>query len=396
MSQTDFHYQKKELPANLTKFSLVVLTIGVVLSLIAFFVDRERALFSYLVTYMMIVSIAVGSLFIVALEYIAGADWSTPIRRIPEFFSRLLPLLFILVIPLLVFNHDLFHWAHKEAVAEDKILQGKAPYLNITFFVIRTFVFIGLWSLFYWALTRNSRKQDTTKDQTLTTKNIRLSAIFILVFAISITFTAIDFMMSLEPHWFSTIYGVYFFSGIVVAALAAITLTVIMLKERGYFSPWMNDDHLFSLGALIFAFINFWAYIAFSQYLLIWYADLPEETFWFLTRWNGNWAYLSIFLIIVHFLVPYFALLTQPSKQDPKRLKFISIWLLFAHFIDLFWLIMPNMNSMKDGYVFSWIDFVFPIAGVGLIILVFIISYKKDNLLPIGDPKLQRGMDFHL
>ncbi len=121
---------------------------------------------------MMILSIGLGSLFLVALEYIAGADWSTPLRRIPEFFSALLPLLLILVIPLLVLNHDLFHWAHEEAVAEDKILQGKAPYLNVTFFVIRTFVFIGLWTLFYWVLTKNSTKQDSTKDQNLTYKRI--------------------------------------------------------------------------------------------------------------------------------------------------------------------------------------------------------------------------------
>jgi hypothetical protein len=396
MSQTDFHYQKKDLPAGLSKTGVILLVVGIVLSLLAFFVDRERAVFNYLVTYMMIVSIGLGSLFLIALEYIAGADWSTPIRRIPEFFAGVLPLLLILVIPLLVFNHDLFHWAHEDAVAEDKILQGKAPYLNITFFIIRTFVFIGLWSLFYWVMTRNSRKQDQSKDQALTKKNIRLAAIFIPVFALSLTFTAIDFMMSLEPHWFSTIFGVYFFAGTVVAALAAITFVIVKLKEKDYFSPWMNDDHLFSLGALLFAFINFWAYIAFSQFLLIWYADLPEETFWFLTRWEGGWVYFSIALMVIHFLVPYFALLTQPSKMNPKRLKFIAVWLLFAHLFDLFWLIMPNMGSMKTGYTFSWIDLVFPIAGIGIVLLVFNYKAKKDNLIPIGDPKLKRGIDFHL
>ncbi len=396
MLQSEFNYQKKDLPAGLSKFGIVLFIIGIVLSLLAFFIDQERAVFNYLVTYMMIVSIGLGSMFLIALEYIAGADWSTPIRRIPEFFAGLLPVLFVLVIPLLVFNHDLFHWAHKEAIADDKILQGKAPYLNVTFFIIRTFVFIGLWSLFYWVMTRNSRKQDESKDQLLTKKNIRLSAIFIPVFALSLTFTAIDFMMSLEPHWFSTIFGVYFFSGIVVSALAATTITVVLLKEKGYFSPWMTDDHLFSLGALLFAFVNFWAYIAFSQFLLIWYADLPEETFWFLTRWNGSWAFFSIALIILNFAVPYFVLLTQPSKKNPKVLKFIAVWLLFAHLFDLFWLIMPNMESMKNGYVFSWIDLVFPIAGVGLVLLVFNYRAKKDNLIPIGDPKLKRGIDFHL
>lgn len=396
MSQIDFQYQKKDLPAGLSKKGLILFIVGTALSLLAFYVDQERAIFNYLVTYMMIVSIGLGSLFLIALEYIAGADWSTPFRRIPEFFAGLLPVLLVLVIPLFIFNYDLFHWAHKEAVAEDKILQGKAPYLNLTFFIVRTFVFIVLWSLFYWVMMRNSRKQDETKDQTLTKKNIRLAAVFIPVFALSLTFTAIDFMMSLAPNWFSTIFGVYYFAGTVVAALAAITIAVILLKEKGYFSPWITDDHLFSLGALLFAFINFWAYIAFSQFLLIWYADLPEETFWFLTRWNGGWIFFSLLLIIVHFAVPYFALLTQPSKKNPKILKFIAVWLLFAHLLDLFWLIMPNMESMKNGYVFSWIDLVFPIAGVGLVILLFDMRAKKDNLIPIGDPKLKRGIDFHL
>jgi len=396
MSQTDFHYQKKDLPAGLSKIGFILFGVGAALSLLAFFVDQERAIFNYLVTYLMIVSIGLGSLFLVALEYIAGADWSTPFRRIIEFFAALLPILLVLVVPLLIFNHDLFHWAHKEAVADDKILQGKAPYLNITFFIIRTFVFIGLWSLFYWVMTKNSRKQDQSKDQTLTKKNIRLAAIFIPVFALSLTFTAIDFMMSLEPHWFSTIFGVYFFGGTVVAALAAITFVIVKLKEKGYFGEWMNDDHLFSLGALLFAFINFWAYIAFSQFMLIWYADLPEETFWFITRWNGGWVFFSLGLVVIHFLVPYFALLSQPSKMNPKRLKFIAVWLLFAHLFDLFWLIMPNMASMKGGYYFSWIDLVFPIAGAGLVILVFYYKAKNENLIPIGDPKLKRGIDFHL
>jgi hypothetical protein len=129
---------------------------------------------------------------------------------------------------------------------------------------------------------------------------------------------------------------------------------------------------------------------------LIWYADLPEETFWFLTRWNGSWAYFSIALIIIQFAVPYFVLLTQPSKQNPKILKFISIWLLFAHLFDLFWLILPNMKAMKDGYVFSWIDLVFPIAGIGLVMMVFYWRSRKINLVPVGDPKLKRGIDFHL
>ncbi|HEY6437513.1 MAG TPA: quinol:cytochrome C oxidoreductase, partial [Ignavibacteriaceae bacterium] len=286
--------------------------------------------------------------------------------------------------------------SHADAVAEDAILQSKAPYLNVPFFIIRVFVLIGLWSLFYFFFIRNSKKQDKSKDQKLTTINIRLSAVFIPVFAITISVAAIDWLMSVEPHWFSTIFGVYFFAGTVIAALAAVTLATVLLKENGYLHPDMTNDHLYSLGALLFAFVNFWGYIAFSQYMLIWYADLPEETFWFMQKWEGTWAIISIGLIVIQFLVPYIVLVSQPAKMDPKKLKFIAVWLLFAHFYDLFWLVMPEMEQLSAGYSFSWIDLVFPIAVVGLLILVFNMKAKKENLIPIGDPKLQRGLDFHL
>jgi hypothetical protein len=182
----------------------------------------------------------------------------------------------------------------------------------------------------------------------------------------------------------------------VIAALAAATFATVLLKENGYLHPKITNDHLFSLGALLFAFINFWAYIAFSQFLLIWYADLPEETFWFLQKWEGSWAVFSIILILIKFVIPYALLVSNPAKSDPKRLKFISVWLLIAHLFDLFWFVMPEAPGMESGYTFSWIDLVFPISIIGLTILVFNFKAKKDNLLPIGDPKLKRGLDFHL
>lgn len=396
MHQTDFHYNHKELPESLKKFGMLFFIIGIALYLLAFFIDKERTIFNYLVLYSMMISIGLGSLFLIALEYVSGAFWSVPFRRIPEFLSGLLPLLFVLVIPLLIFNYDLFHWTHKEAVESDPILKGKEPYLNIPFFIVRVFTFIAIWVLFYFALVNNSKKQDKTKDPNITRKNIIISSIFIPVFAITITFTSIDWIMSLEPHWFSTIFGIYYFSGTVIAALSAVTLLVILLKEKGYYQPWFTEDHLYSFGALLFAFVNFWAYIAFSQYMLIWYANLPEETFWFLTRWKGGWSIVSLLLIVVHFVIPYAVLLSQPAKMNPKKLKFISIWLLFAHLLDLFWLIMPNMQALKSGYVFSWIDFISPILGIGIVMLIVSYMSKNINLIPLGDPKLKRGINFHL
>ncbi|MCZ7613256.1 MAG: hypothetical protein M5T52_06900 [Ignavibacteriaceae bacterium] len=158
-----------------------------------------------------LISIGVGALFLIALDYTSGADWSVPIRRVVEFFAAIIPILAVLVIPLLFNVGELFHWSHPEAVAEDKILQGKSSYLNVTFFIVRVFALIGIWSLFYFFIVKNSKKQDTTRDQKLTTKNLRLSAIFIPIFAVTITISAIDWLMSIEPHWFSTMIGVYFF-----------------------------------------------------------------------------------------------------------------------------------------------------------------------------------------
>ena len=396
MHNNELTYQRKDLPSSVSKIGMTLLVVGVILGVAAFFVDHSRAVHNYLIAFTFMISIGVGALFLISLEYIVGADWSVPIRRVIEFFAAIIPLLALLVIPLLLNIGELFHWSHPEAIAEDKILNAKAPYLNVTFFIIRVFVLIGLWSLFYFFFIRNSKKQDTTKDQKFTTINIRLSAIFIPIFAFTITISAIDWLMSIEPHWFSTIIGVYFFAGTVIAALAAVTLATVLLKENGYLHPAMTNDHLYSLGALLFAFVNFWGYIAFSQYMLIWYADLPEETFWFMQKWEGSWAIFSVGLIIIKFLVPYIVLVSQPSKMDPKKLKFISVWLLFAHLFDLFWFVMPEMEELSGGYSFSWIDLVFPIAAVGLIILVFNMKVKKENLIPIGDPKLQRGLDFHL
>lgn len=395
MSQNNLTYVKKELPASVQKIGLVLLVVGVLLGLLHVVIDAQHALYGYLLAYMFLLSIAIGSLFLFALEYIAGADWSVPIRRVVEYAAAVTPVLLLLAIPLLLNLSTLFPWARPIAPG-DKMLQAKSPFLNPTFFIIRTVVCIGLWSLFYMLLSRNSRKQDETKDQLLTKKNIRYSAIFIPVFAITLTMSAIDWMMSLEPHWYSTIFGVYFFAGSVLAGLSVATVATVLLLQKGFLHPRMTNEHLYSLGALLFAFINFWAYIAFSQYLLIWYANLPEETFWFLGRYQGGWVVVSLSLILIHFIIPYAVLLSQPAKMDPKRLKFAAIWILCAHLIDLYWLVMPNLKGEHFSFLSMLLQFAFPLASVGLVILVFARQAKKSNLVPIGDPKLEKGLNFKL
>ena len=395
MSQNDVTYVKKDLSPSVQKTGFILLAIGLVFGVLNFFVDFQQAILSYLLVYVFLVSIAVGSLFLVALEYITGAEWSTPLRRVVEFFAGMIPWLIVLVIPLLLNIRNIFEWAHPDILANDKILQAKAAYLNPAFFTIRSVVCVFIWTLFYFLLTNNSRKQDDTRDQKLTKRNTIISAIFIPIFAITITMTAIDWMMSLEPRWFSTIFGVYFFAGSVLAGLSVTTLAVVLLREKNLLHPAMVDDHYFSLGALLFAFINFWAYIAFSQFLLIWYANLPEETGWFMVRGNGGWMVMSMILIVVHFVVPYTVVLSQPAKKDPRKLKFTAIWILAAHLLDCYWLVMPSVRS-EAGIVSLILQLAFPVAVVGLIIVVFAHKAKKYNLVPVGDPKLQKGLNFRL
>ncbi len=299
----------------------------------------------------------------------------------------------LFAIPLFFMMHTLFHWTHTEVVAADPILSGKTPYLNIPFFIGRTIGVVALFYLFYLVFVKNSLKQDKTKEQKLTKTNVKLSAVFMFFAGIGITVLAVDWMMSLEPHWFSTIFGIYFISATLLAGLAATTFTAVSLNESGYLVKGLTTDHYYSLGALMFAITNFWAYIAFSQFLLIWYANIPEETFWFVARWEGGWGFVSVLLMIARFAIPYAALLSQPSKSDPKNLQRVSIFILFAHFIDLYWLVMPTFSKT---IVFSFYELGFPVLSIGIIMLVFYAQAKKKNLAPIGDPKLQRGIDFHL
>ncbi len=396
MSPNDSVYIKKNLPDNISKIGGILLVIGLVLGIAAFFVDSYRASFAYLVSFIFFLSIVVGSLFLVALEYAANADWSTPFRRVSEFLAAGLPLLLIFAIPLLFNTSSLFQWSHADFVNSDKMLQAKSAYLNTPFFMVRVFAIIIIWIFFYFLIIRNSRKQDDTGNQALTKRNITLSVIFIPIFAITITLVAVDWIMSLESKWFSTIFGVYLFAGVAWSSLAALTLTSIKLKEKGFLHPAVKEDHYYSLGTLMFAFTAFWGYIAFSQYMLIWYGNLPEETFWFMQRWAGGWKIVSVLLIVTHFIVPFFYLISYEAKTNLKKLKFISIWILCVHLLDLYWLIMPSMSRNDHAYSFSWIDFVFPLIFIGVIMIVFKKVSEKINLVPVRDPKLERGLNFHL
>ncbi len=387
-------FVKKPFPSKILNIGMICFVLGAVLIIAGYFVDHTRAAFSNLIILMVLISVGLGSLFFIGIEYIAGAVWSTVFRRVPEFLGGVLLIVPLIAIPVFLNSHGLYHWTHEEAVQSDDILLNKSSYLNLNFFLIRLIFYFILWIGFYLFLTKNSKKQDKTNDAKLSKINIKISAIMMLFYAITITFAAVDLLMSLEPHWFSTIIGVYYFAGTLLAGLSVATFFIVYFNENGYLIKGIVSDHYYSLGAFLFAFTNFWAYIAFSQFLLIWYANLPEETFWYLHRWEGSWIYFSIALIIIRFVIPYFYLLSQPSKMNPKKLLFASVWIFFAHIVDIFWLAMPTLN--KNNVPLGWIELSIPLLLIGLIIIVLYFRYKSSNLVPIGDPKLKRSIDFRL
>lgn len=387
-------YIRKKLPGSLNKKGGIMLAMGILILAMSFVFTPQRAFFDYLWIYLFLVSIAIGSLALVALEYLVGATWSTPFRRVTENLASLTPILIILVIPLFFGLHDLFHWTHAEAVEGDAVLTSKAPYLNIQFFAIRTAFCLLLWYIFYFFITGNSKKQDADGDVKYTKRNVTLSTIFAPVFVVTITITAIDWAMSLEPHWFSTMFGVYYFAGTVVAAFAATTITSIYLKDGGYLTSEIKEKHFYSLGTLMFGFNVFWAYIAFSQFLLIWYADLPEETFWLMHRWEGSWKLVSMMLLFFHFVLPFLILVGRNAKTNTKLLKVMAPWMLAAHALDLYWLVFPTL--FKGNASFGWQELSFPLIVIGVAMIVFKASADKKDLIAVKDPKLQAGLDFHL
>ncbi|HEY9167427.1 MAG TPA: quinol:cytochrome C oxidoreductase [Candidatus Kryptonia bacterium] len=381
-------------PASYSKIGQVLLFVGIVLTVVSFVSNLKHAFFGLIMTLTYVTTIGIGAFFWVGVEYVSSAIWSTPMRRPFEFLAGVIPYLIFLALPLLFNIGTVFEWAHRGAFKSDPSMLLRAPYLNVPFFVVRAVIVFAVWLLFYFLVIRNSKLQDKSRDQNLTTKNIRLSAAFMPIFALTITVFAIDWLMSLVPDWFSTIFGVYLFAGSAVASMAFATLLIVLLNEKNNFPVKLTPDHYYNLGALLFAFLNFWAYIGFSQFMLQWYGNLREETLWFIPRIHGSWAIVSIVLVLFQFIVPFFALITRDSKMNPKRLVFMSIWLLVAHAIDIYWMVMPVYNT--SSATFGWSEIAFPVLSVGIILTVFGLKGRKNNLVPVGDPKLKRGLEFHI
>ncbi len=378
---------------GLSTLFLVLTVIGIAAFAGGLMTDKTRAWASFVQNHFYFMSLAIGGLFFAAIQWLTGAMWSAPVRRISESFTAYLPIAAITFIILYFGLHEVYIWTHADHVKGDIVLEHKAAYLNIPFFMIRNLVALAIWIFFAKKLVGNSIAQDASGDYSLTLKNRGMTPVFLILFAITFTMHAFDVLMSLDPHWFSTMFGVYCFAGMFYSILALTAIIAVLLRRNGMLVGIVTDDHLHDLGKFMFAFTVFYAYIAFSQFMLIWYANLPEETSYFMHRMTGSWMPVSIFLLVGKFMIPFFFLLPRESKRSEKMLLGVGTFMLIANWIDMLWIVQPEF--FHEGPKFGWIELGVPMAFLGLFGFVVVRFLSNNTVVAIGDPRLAESVHHH-
>ena len=389
MSQID-----EALSLRLNRFqqrSLIVGIVGLVLGVGGAFLNRGQFFQSYLFAYLFWVQLGLGCLAVLMIQHIAGGGWGFVIRRPLEAGMLTLPLMAVLFIPLLGGMQDVYVWARPEEVAQSELLQHKSPYLNTPFFIIRTIVYFAVWTGLAYFLNRWSQQQDQAADPTLAERFSRLSGPGLALFGLTITFASFDWMMSLEPEWFSTIYGFMFGVGAGAVAFAWAILLLALLSKYKPLSEVVTAGHFNDLGNFLLASVMLWAYMSLSQYLIIWSGNLPEEITWYIYRTQGGWQWVSLFLILFHFALPFLVLMSRGVKRKARALSMVAGLIIFMRFIDLFWLVVPAFH--QTGFQIHWLDLVLPVGIGGVWIALFIRQLKQKSLLAINDPHLQEMVE---
>ena len=346
---------------------------------------------SYLFACMFCLGLALGCQAVLMLHHITGGAWGIPIRRPLEAATRTLPVIALLFLPLLLGLKTLYEWARPEEVAHDVILQHKAAYLNVPFFLLRAALCFAAWMAFAWFLNRWSREQDEAPRRGLTRRLQLLSSAGLVAYGLTITFFAIDWAMSLEPHWYSTMYGVLFLAGQSLSGFALIIAVTVLLARMPPLSAFVTPKHFHDLGKLMLAFVMFWAYVSFSQYLIIWSGNLPEEIPWYLRRLQGGWGWFGMALILLHFLLPFLLLLPASANRNPRTLAFVACLVVSMRFVDVFWLIRPASSPAR--FSLHWMDVAAPAGVLGVWFFSFFGQLLRRPLLPIHDPEFKEASE---
>jgi hypothetical protein len=387
----------------------------------AFGTDAHHFWRAYLIAFLFGLSMCLGGLFFTFIQHLTRAGWSVAVRRPAEALAANLRWIWILFIPFAVLwfmgkANVLWIWADMETLkanneAEYHIVHAKEAFLNAPFFWIRAVLYFGIWALLATFFLWNSVKQDESGDRALSARMQKWAGPAAILFGLTVTFAAFDWIMSLSPAWFSTMFGVYFFCGCALAGFAGMILITVRITHLGALKGIVTREHFQDMGKLMWAFgIVFWAYIGFSQYMLIWYANIPEETGWFLARQVGGWATLSWALLFGHFVIPFVALISKWTKRAPLTLAIGAVWMLCFHYVDLYWLVMPEIphdlasfekySQLADKYAGTETHFANPVnflllfGVIGAVAAGTLGTLSRISLVPKKDPRLGESMRF--
>ena len=366
---------------------------GLVLAgLVSLFVRDGATQFfqSYLIGYLLCLGVTLGCLALGMVHQLSGGAWGVVLRRPIGAAARVLPVLTVLFIPILAGMTRLYIWTHADVVAADEALRHKQPYLNVPFFIVRAAIYFVIWNGVSYLLNRWSLEQDRTGDPQIARRMQRLSAGGLVAYGLTITFASFDWLMSLEPDWYSTIYGVLVIGGQGLSAIAFLILAIVWLSRRPPLDEIIVADHFHDAGNLTLAFVMLWAYFAFSQYLIIWSGNLPKEISWYQHRLQTGWRAVAILLVLFHFAVPFVVLLSRRVKREATLLARVAAAILIARLVDLIWLVAPEFHH--DGLSISWLDVELPLSLASLWLGCFIWQLRGRAILPVYDPEFEETL----
>jgi hypothetical protein len=346
---------------------------------------------SYLWAFIFVLGLAVGPLAWLMLQYLTGGAWGVVIRRPAEAAARTLPLVLVLFLPIVIGIPNLYPWAHPNVVAADRILTHQAVYLNYRLFLLRAFVYFFGWMFLSYYFNRWSRVEDREGPAKAHGKMSFLAGPGLIFWSFSVTFMAIDWVMSLHSQWFSTMFGLLYMAGQGLTAMAFLITLLVALQATEPMSRVLTMRHFHDLGKMMFMMIMVWAYFSYSQFLIVWTGNLPEEIPWYLARMNGGWGYIGLALVLFHFALPFSLLLSRDLKRNAKLLRKIAVFVLFIRMVDIYWQVTPYFYSQR--FHFSWMDVAAPAGLIGIWLAYFFIQLEKRPLMPLHEPNLEEALN---
>ena len=382
-----------EAPAALVRLLKVLMAIGAATLLAGFFLAPERSAANLLLAAYYVLSLGLAGVLLIAIEYVTGAGWSVAFRRVPEAMAKTLPAGAALFLIVLALSHRLYPWLQEGHGGGGDATWFRDAWLTPSFFYVRSVFYLVAWIFFAHQIVARSRRQDDDGEIEHTLSNRRWSAAFLVVFGFTLWLASTDWIMSLEPHWYSTIFGVYHFAGLILSGLAMTAIIAIWLEKLGALRGILTPEHLHDLGKLIFAFSIFWMYIWFSQYMLIWYANFPEETIYFTQRMAGFWAPVFYLNFLLNWAIPFFVLLSVKAKRNSGLMLKICWVILVGRWVDLYWMMMPPLTEGNPTFGIWEVGIIAGAAGVFFLALFRALS--SAPVVPIRDPLLPESLHYH-